>query len=153
MFHFSLQVALNVRSRQEKIKMKELAEALAIEQMFIKEIDQIFQNTAQADQNLNRMKMSNTFSIEQMKSLSHFKSRMKVVLARCQQDLQGAQHKVAEQQKILIEASKARKTLEILREKESRKYQEKITRLERKSMDEIAGNLFIRHQREGQSST
>lgn len=147
MFKFSLQMALDVRSRQEKVKMKNLAEALAHEQRVQGEIQTIHDNTDRADLELNDMKRSNVTSINQMKFLSRFKARMKVVLAEKHKMLLDAQNVVDEKQKELIEASKARKTLEILKEKELKRFMEKITRIENKNMDEIAGNLFIRNNR------
>lgn len=146
MFQFSLQVALDVRSRQEKLKMKELAEALAFKQGIVSEIETIHTNTRRADQDMNQMKQSTQVNLEQMRFLSHFKSRMQVVLADCRQRLSKAEKHVANKQSELIQASKARKTLEILKEKELKRFKEKITRIERKSMDEIAGNLYIRNR-------
>ncbi|MCG8334797.1 MAG: flagellar export protein FliJ [Proteobacteria bacterium] len=149
MFRFSLQVALDVRERQEKVKMKELAEALSVRQGIANEIDTIHENTRNADRNLDNMKRSQSFDLEQMRFLSRFKSRMKVVLAHCHERLEKAEVVVAERQQALIQASKARKTIEILKEKELKRFKEKITRIERKSMDEIAGNLFIRSKNLG----
>lgn len=146
MFKFSLQIALDVRSRQEKIKMKELAEAIAVEQGILNEIETIHQNVRQADSNLDAMKRSEFFDLEQMRFLSRFKSRMKIVMANCQSRLAVSRIKVAEKQMELINAAKARKTLEILKEKELKRFVEKITRIERKSMDEFAGNMFIRNK-------
>lgn len=125
--------------------MKNLAVALAFEQSIQKEIERIHENTNQADLDLNEKKKSNITSIDQMMFLSRFKARMKIVLAKTRKRLKDAQGVVAEKQKELIEASKARKTLEILKEKEIKRFQEKIARIEQKSMDEIAGNLFIRN--------
>lgn len=146
MFRFSLQVALDARERQEKIKMKELAEALSAEQGIIGQINQVHENTKRADQELNRTKKMKQLSIEHMKYLSQFKQRMKVVLTDYHQKLEVAKKRVAERQHALLEASKKRKTLEILKEKEYRKFTEKITRIERKNMDEIAGNMFIQNR-------
>ena len=146
MFQFSLQTALNVRSRQEKIKMKELAEKLAVEQRIINQINKINNDTKIADQKLNQTKETRVFTIDQMMFLSHFKARMKIVLGQHHQQLKTAKQEVAEKQQALIEASRAKKTLEILKEKEMKKYLEKFARIERKNMDEIAGNLFIQNR-------
>lgn len=151
MFKFSLQVALDVRVRQEKVKMKEMAEALATEKGIVDEINRIHSDTDQADANLDEMKRSAAFDLEQMRFLSRFKARMKVVLAGNLQKLSEAQKIVAEKQQELIEASKARKTLEILKEKEVKRFREKISRIERKSMDEIAGNMFIQQLKKAQA--
>ena len=147
MFKFSLQTALDVRSRQEKMKMKDLAEKLAVERTIVNKIDQIKSNTKKAENELDTAKESRYMTINQMIFLTGFKNRMKVVLAESYEQLQAAQKEVEEKQLALIEASKARKTIEILKEKEEKRYLEKITRMEKKNMDEIAGNLFIQKQR------
>lgn len=141
MFRFSLQTALDVRSRQEKIKMKELAEKLTIEREIQQRIEDVNVSLLQADDNLNAMKQSGGVMIEQMKFLSHFKARMKVVQAKNHVQLTSIKAEVSKKQQALIEASRAKKTLEILRDKEEKRFLEKITSIERKSMDEIAGNL------------
>ncbi len=128
--------------------MKNLAEALAFEKSIQEEIIRINENTHRADFKLNENKKSNITSISQMVFLSRFKARMKIVLANTRKSLNEAQVTVAEKQKELIEASKARKTLEILKEKEIKRFKEKIARIEQKNMDEIAGNIFIRKSRD-----
>ncbi len=147
MFRFSLQTALDVRSRQEKIKMKELAEKLAAERSIQNRIVQIKENTRKAELDLNTNKQERHFTIDQMKFFSRFKGRMTVVLADCFGQLETAKKEVSEQQQNLIEASRAKKTLEILKEKEQKKYLAKISTLERKNLDEIAGNMFVHKQR------
>ena len=147
MFKFSLQTALDVRSRQEKMKMKDLAEKLAVERTIVNKIDQIKSNTKKAENELDTAKESRYMTINQMIFLTGFKNRMKVVLAESYEQLQAAQKEVEEKQLALIEASKARKTIEILKEKEEKRYLEKIARIQKKNMDEIAGNLFIQKRR------
>ena len=147
MFKFSLQTALDVRSRQEKMRMKDLAEKLAVEQTIVTNIERIKANTKNAENELDTAKESRFMNIKQMIFLTDFKNRMKVVLIQTHQQLQAARKEVEEKQLALIEASKARKTIEILKEKEEKRYLEKISRIEKKNMDEIAGNLFIQKRR------
>ena len=147
MFKFSLQTALEVRSRQEKMRMKDLAEKLAVERSILKKIAEINANTSKAENELDTAKASRYMDINQMIFLSGFKNRMKVVLAENYEQLKNARTEVKEKQFALVEASKARKTIEILKEKEEKRYLEKITRIEKKNMDEIAGNLFIQKRR------
>jgi flagellar export protein FliJ len=75
--------------------------------------------------------------------LGKFKARMRVVLAEQHRRLDIARKETREKQQSLVEASRAKKTLQILKDNEIKKQLEKITRIERKNMDEIAGNLFI----------
>jgi flagellar export protein FliJ len=147
MYKFSLQIALNVRARQEKMKMKDLAEKLAIEHGIQNQINKIHEDTQHAEAGMNQAKQSQTFTIRQLKSLSGFKGRMKYTLALRMKELEAAKKEVAEKQQALIEASKLKRTLEILKEKEEKKYLEKIATIQRKNMDEIAGNQFVQKLR------
>lgn len=146
MFKFSLQTALDIRQRVEKVKQKELAEKLAVEQQVKDTIATIHQNVHTADDGLNQSKLGKNFTIDQMKMLSAFKSRMSLKLEEQQKELDTARKEVAEKQKNLIEASRDRKTLEILKEKEFKRKMEKLTALERKNMDEVALNIFMRKE-------
>ncbi len=147
MYKFSLQIALNVRARQEKMKMKDLAEKLAVEHGIQNQINKIKTDTWDAEAGMNQAKQSQTFTIRQLKSLNGFKERMKSTLAVRVQELEAAKKEVHKKQQALIEASKLKKTLEILKEKEEKRYLEKISTMLRKNMDEIAGNQFIQKLR------
>lgn len=147
MFKFSLQTALDIRQRLEKVKQKELAEKLAIEQQVKDAIQTIHQNVQSADQGLNESKMGKSFTIHQMKMLSNFKNRMDVKLEQHSKELDTAQKEVSEKQQKLIEAARDRKTLEILKEKEFKKKLEKQNALDRKNMDEVALNIFMRNKK------
>ncbi len=148
-FKFSLQTALDVRLREEKIKMKELAEKLAIEQIIIKKMNTIREDTQKAELNLESRKHAGQLTIISIKALSDFKSKMTFDLADQQQQLELASEQVRLKQNLLIEASKRRKTLEILMEKEKKRVLAEIALRERKSMDEIAGNQFYQQQQSG----
>lgn len=143
MFKFSLETALDVRSREEKIQMKTLAEKLAAEKQIQDLIDGILSSIEKADQEMNQCKQAGTFSIQQMKYLNAYKEKAEVDLKLHYQELEAAKQEVAKQQEVLLECSKKRKTLEILKEREEKRYQEKLARLERNFMDEVAGNLFF----------
>ncbi len=143
MFRFSLQTALDVRLRQEKIKMKELAEKIAVEQSIKDEITKVQDQTGNAEHNVNSKKKEGRFTIAQLSNLTNFKEKKKLELADYSQQLELAKRKVKEKQDMLIQASKLRKTLEILRDKEKQRFLEKNAQFERKNMDEIAGNQFI----------
>jgi len=127
--------------------MKALAEKLAIEQQIQADIDRLRAEALHAETDLNKAKQSHCVSVDQMRFISQFKKRLRVVLAKRGNDLEAAQKEVAVKQQALIEASRAKKTLEILKEKEEKRYLEKIATLERKNLDEIAGNQFVHQQR------
>ncbi len=143
MFRFSLQTALEVRKKQEKIRLKELAEKIAIEQEIKQTIAEIEEQTAYAERDVNSKKNDRLFTIGQLRHLTSFKKRKKLELADHSQRLELAKKRVEEKRNNLVQASRARKTLEILRDREERRYSEKNARIERKQEDEIAGNQFF----------
>ena len=141
MFHFSLHTALDVRERQEKIKMKELAETLSIEQEIQGKIDYIHQSLNKSETSLNRQKDEGKLDIDQMKYLFAFKSRMDIALVELNNSMTEAYVETRKRRDALVEASRAKKTLEILKEKEKKRVLAKIAHRERIEMDEIAGIL------------
>ena len=126
--------------------MKELAEKVAVEQIIKAQIEAATNKASRSDFNLNQKKQAGTFTVSELKMLTAFKKRTKLELANYYQKLEMAHQAVEEKQQILIQASRARKTLEILKEKELKRFMEKIAQLERKHMDEIAGNQFQRNR-------
>lgn len=143
MFRFSLQTALEVRERQEKVKQKDFAEAKSIEQQIQQRIDDLDLQIAKAREQLNQNKLAGIFSLDQMRFQDAFEARIESEKLIMHQRLSEARKLVDEKRELLIQASRATKTLEILREKEQKKYWEKVAREEQKQLDEIAGNAFI----------
>jgi len=143
MFRFSLETALDVRAREEKIKMKELADKVAVERKIQNNINEMESKVTDSDQQLNQAKQSGKFTINQMKFASTFKEKMKKDLTLSNQELTTAKEKVAEKQQLLLAASKAKKTMEILKEREKKRYWEKLAKQEQHFMDEVASSLFI----------
>jgi len=142
MFHFSLQTALDVRERQEKIKMKELAETLSVEQEIQGRINYIHESLKKSETSLDRQKEEGKLDLDQMKYLFAFKSRMDIALTQLDNSMTEANAETSKRRDSLVEASRAKKTLEIIKDKEKKRTLVKIARIERMEMDEIAGNLF-----------
>ena len=124
--------------------MKELAEKVAVEQGIRDDIAAIEKRVETAERNVNSKKSARLFHVSELRHLNSFKSKKKLELAELFQQLKSIRKEVAERQNVLIRASRARKTLEILRNREERKFLEENARYERKNMDEIAGNQFFR---------
>lgn len=142
MYHFSLQTALDVRERQEKVKMKELAETLREEQKFRDRIGNIQQNLIESERRLDQQKSEGKFNIDLLKYHFSFKTRMDLVLTDLDKSLVEAQVETSKKRNLLVEASRTKKTMEILKEKEKKRVLAKIVRMEQIEMDEIAGNFF-----------
>ncbi len=141
MFNFSLQTALEVREREEKMRMKDLAEKLSIEREIQKKIDQDRQKISQSDQNLNEAKREGVFTIDHMRRVVQFKERKKRDIILLNQQLDSAKEEVALQQQILLEARRRKRTMEILKDREYKRYWEKLAKQEQHFMDEVAGTM------------
>ena len=147
MFQFSLETALNVRARQEKVKMKEMAEKLAIRQKIVDHMEQLDSGLATQVQELDHKKRAGEISITDLKNQEAFKSYVKTKLGGLNIDLNEADALVEEKRQALVDASRKRKTLEILEEREKKRYEAKLARSERMLMDEVASNLHYKNQK------
>ena len=149
MFKFSLQTALDVRARQEKIRMKELAEKIAVQQSIQTEIDGIHNNLTTQDGQQDESKKAGRIDIMQMRMMQNFKNKSKLDLGKLGDKIEFAGQEVEEKRQNLVDASRLRKTLEILREKEKTKYIKWIGGLEQEMLDEVGGNIYFKNMQGG----
>ncbi|MDX2469936.1 MAG: flagellar export protein FliJ [SAR324 cluster bacterium] len=149
MFKFSLQTALDVRARQEKIRMKELAEKLSVQRSIQSKMDGIESNISNQEGLSDTSKKAGRIDIMQLRMLQNFKDKSKIDLGHLGQEFTQSEYEVEEKRLALVDASRLRKTLEILREKEVIKHNKKMADIEREMLDEVAGNMFVRKSRDG----
>ena len=149
MFKFSLQTALDVRARQEKIRMKELSEKIAVQQSIQTEINGINSNLTTQDGQQDESKRAGRIDIMQMRMLQNFKQKSKLDLGKLGSKMEVAGQEVEEKRQNLVDASRLRKTLEILREKEQKKYNKWIAGLEQEMLDEVGGNIYFKQMQDG----
>jgi len=147
MFRFSMQTALDVRGKQEKLKMKELAEKLAVQHGLQSGIDDIDTGIRNADQQMNQAKQSGLINLSNLRQIEGYKHRMRVDRGRLEAKLKEAVVAAEAKRMELIEAAKKRRTLEILRDREKDRYDAHLAKLERAFTDETATNQFVQQQR------
>ena len=143
MTRFSLETALKVRKRLEKFYQKALADEVQAEQQY-KERLQLMNSALEIhNKDLDDAK-ENGLTISQLILGGHFQQRIEQ-----QRELIGYQLK--EQQEVvdlkrheLTLATQKKRVLEILKDKENKKYIDEMERLERLEADEIAQN-YRRH--------
>ena len=139
---FSLQTALDVRERIEKLKQKEFAEQLQIAQDIKSRMDACQVETQQSKQEVNQLK-NQGFTIAHLQFHDQFRKRLKQQTEILEQQLQEQNETVAVKQKDLVKATQDRRALEILKEKELERFRKNQNRLERMEMDEIAQNFML----------
>ncbi|OGG95359.1 MAG: hypothetical protein A2527_07510 [Candidatus Lambdaproteobacteria bacterium RIFOXYD2_FULL_50_16] len=148
MFRFSMQTALDVRGKQERVKMKEMAERLAVQQGIEAGIAKIDQALIDADQKMNLAKRSGLLDLGSLRQIEGFKYRSKVERGRLEAKHKEAVRATEVKRLELIEAARRRRTLEILRDREEGRYTEHLARIERAFVDETATNQFVQRQRQ-----
>lgn len=147
MFKFSMQTALDVRGKQEKVQMKEMAQRLAVQQGIERAMAQIETEMTEAKGQLSQAKAMGQINLGDFKYLDQFQVKKRQELGRLEAQRKEAAQATEKARLALVEAAKKRKTLEILRDKEQDRYEKRLARLERQFLDETATNLFTMQQR------
>ena len=140
---FTLETALKVRKRLEKFYQKALADEVQAEQQYKERLQLMSSALEIHNKDLDDAK-ENGLTISQLVLGGHFQQRIEQ-----QKELIGYQLK--EQQEVvdlkrheLTLATQKKRVLEILKDKENKKYIDEMERLERLEADEIAQN-YRRH--------
>ncbi len=142
---FSLQTALDVRERMEKLKQKEFAQQLQVAQELKARIGDAQDAIVASNGQMNQLK-SGGFSVAHLQFHESYKSRMNQQIAILEQQLKEQNEVVDVKQQELVEATQKRRVLEILKEKELFRHRKKQERLERLEMDEISQNFAIKQR-------
>ena len=137
---FSLETALKVRERLEKLYQKALAEELQLEQRIHRQQQTLNEAYQENLDHTNHAKQRG-FTIMQLEMSDRFQDRL-VQIQEVTDDQLRRQHEVVQlKRQELTQASQKKRVLEILKEKQQREFQEQQDRLERMEADEIAQNL------------
>ncbi len=144
MFHFRLESILKVRERMARIRQKEFSEVLARHQRLDAEIlahqQELSKASAFADQ--ARRSSPTAFPLE---IFGNFQRRVKGEIELLAEQKREEAQELEAKRKSLVEAKRAQRALEILRDKAQERYEKEMSRRERLIMDEVATNYFILH--------
>ena len=143
MTRFSLETALKVRKRLEKFYQKALADEVQNEQQY-KERLQLMNSALEIhNKDLDDAK-ENGLTISQLILGGHFQQRIEQQMELTEYQLKEQQEVVDLKRHELTLATQKKRVLEILKDKENKKYRDEMERLERLEADEIAQN-YRRH--------
>ncbi|MEE3266597.1 MAG: flagellar FliJ family protein [SAR324 cluster bacterium] len=136
---FSLETALKVRERLEKLYQKALAEQVQLEQQH-RDRKKLIQEALDIHNNdLDKAKAEGV-TISQLLMGGNFQQRIKQHLELTQAQLDEQLEVVELKRRELTQATQKKRVLEILKEKEIEKFKVETERLERLEADEIAQN-------------
>jgi flagellar export protein FliJ len=147
MFLFRLQSVLEVRERMARLKQKEFAEVLSRHQVLEAEIERNEGDLARASARVDEIKRSSA-SIAPLELFANFQRRIKGDMARIREQMREQAQELEARRRSLVEAKRAQRSLEILRDKARVRYDETLSRHERATMDEVASNYHLLRQSE-----
>ena len=140
---FSLETALKVRKRLEKFYQKALADEVQAEQQYKEKLELIISALDEYNKDLDGAKL-NGLTISQLILGSHFQKRIEQQMEIIGYQLKEQQEVVDLKRHELTLATQKKRVLEILKDKENKKYIDEMERLERLEADEISQN-YRRH--------
>ena len=136
---FSLETALKVRGRLEKLYQKALAEQVQLEQQH-RDRKKLMQEALDVhNDDLDKAKADGV-TINQLLMVGNFQQRIKQHLELTQAQLNEQLEVVELKRHELTQATQKKRVLEILKEKEIEKFKAETERLESLEADEIAQN-------------
>jgi len=140
MQRFRLETALHVRERLEKLYQKALAEQVKVEQQY-RERQQMMEEALKLhDKDLDEAK-THGVTINQLLMGDRFQQRIERQLELTQNQLTEQLDILELKRHELTVATQKKRVLEILKEKEIKKFKDEKERLQRLEMDEIAQNF------------
>ena len=140
---FSLETALKVRKRLEKFYQKALADEVQAEQQYKEKLELMSSALDVHNKDLDDAK-ENGLTISQLILGGYFQQRIEQQMELTEYQLKEQQEVVDLKRHELTLATQKKRVLEILKDKENKKYIDEMERLERLEADEIAQN-YRRH--------
>ena len=139
---FSLETALKVRTRLEKFYQKALADEVQEEQKYKEKLELMSSALDVHTKDLDDAK-ENGLTISQLILGGHFKQRIDQQMELIEYQMKEQQEVVDLKRHELMLATQKKRVLEILKDKENKKYIDEMERLERLEADEIAQNYRL----------
>ena len=140
---FSLETALKVRKRLEKFYQKALADEVQSEQKYKENLELISRSLEIHNKDLDDAKHKG-ITISQLILSGHFQQRIEQQMELIEYQLKEQQEIVDLKRHELTIATQKKRVLEILKDKENKKYIDEMERLERLEADEISQNYLRR---------
>ena len=139
---FSLETALKVRKRLEKFYQKALSDEVQAEQQYKEKLELMSSAIDVHNKDLDDAKEKG-LTISQLILGGNFQQRIEQQMELVEYQLKEQQEVVDLKRHELTLATQKKRVLEILKDKENKKYIDEMERLERLEADEIAQNYRI----------
>jgi flagellar FliJ protein len=144
-FIFRLEPLLDIRKQAEKDKQLAMAKVQQRINALIKAIQDAQAIIAGQNKQLAAEKLTGTLDLAYIAHQKRYVHTLNVHIAQNLQKIQGEQQNLAAARKELLEASRERKIIEKLREKQHQRWLADQARIESAAIDEIGTQLALRH--------
>ena len=138
-FNFSLEPVLKVRKHKERLQKQKLAEKLSAKEQINSRQEEMKQKLENYLQNTERSDFENVHTIK--RHSKHMQQTYKKI-EELDGQLKEAENAVSEEREKLVVANQKRHVMEKVKEKERKRFLEKLSKLEQKTMDEIATQTY-----------
>src|SRR5699024_9246222 len=138
-FNFSLEPVLKVRKHKEKLQEQKLAEKLSAKEQINSRQEKMKQKLENYLKNTDRTDFKNVHTIK--RHSKHMQQTSKEI-EKLNGELKKAENAVSEERERLVVANQKRHVMEKVKEKERKRFLEKLSKLEQKTMDEIATQTY-----------
>ena len=149
MFKFKLQAVLHKRIIDEKLCHKEIARQVQIHNRLLKDLEQIQQNIEYAKNSILLQEGEITTGFTMQSKIINQKRYIAAMIASAdvkQNEIGRSKTILAEKQQKLIQAHKARKTLEVLKEKAQKSYYDRFDKAEKTALEDTVLIHHFMHQ-------
>ena len=143
-FKFKFEVLQRHRKTLRDLAQRDFAEAQAAASAQMQFIESLFQQIDRAGEKSVDIRNTEPVDLEQLKAIEEFIELQKVKIEIEREKARELLSVMEEKQEELVEKAKEYKVVEILREKEHKKYLEKVKEAETKEMDDLS---LMRHVR------
>ena len=142
MFRFRLQSVLNVRERLARLRLKDFSEVQARVMGLNERMEENKHSVAKAGRSLDQAKQGllTVFALQQH---GRYRDRLQGENRRLAEQVREQRQELESKRKFLVEARRAQRTLEILRDKAANRHEELQQRHERAQLDEISSSFFV----------
>ncbi|MBI4299542.1 MAG: flagellar export protein FliJ [Chloroflexi bacterium] len=149
---FRLQPVLKYRERLEQASQLEFATAAMEHQQESMELAQLEQKRLAGFEELGQQEEQDTLDIHAIAITSAYMQTVSSAIDRQAKRVSASTEKLASKRGELMERSKDKKSLELLRARQKAEFEREMEISETKLLDEMATNLYIRQSIEGEKS-
>ncbi len=151
-FKFRLETLGRYRVLKEETAKREFADALHVWELACERLEGLRSEERRAIAGM-RTALAETFSPAELQAYSDHRACLAVDIEAQQLVVEAATAFMESKREIMIEASKDRKVVDTLREKQKERYMYEVGREEQSFLDEVGGSRFLRQRaaKEGSS--